>query len=94
MEMICDWCDKVMLEEFFYPNTRKLTPPFSGPYEILRKCSDVTFEIDKPNFHTKQNSEIVHANRLRFFFPGDSFELSNKPIQSPVNASSNDDSAS
>ncbi|GFX59440.1 retrotransposable element Tf2 protein type 1 [Trichonephila clavipes] len=30
--------DLVMYEEFQYPNTRKLSPPYSGPYTVLRKC--------------------------------------------------------
>ncbi|GFT35433.1 transposon Tf2-9 polyprotein [Trichonephila clavipes] len=41
--------DLVMYEEFQYPNTRKLSPPYSCPYTVLRKCSDVLFEIDRPN---------------------------------------------
>ncbi|GBM05890.1 Transposon Tf2-6 polyprotein [Araneus ventricosus] len=32
--------DLVVYEEFHYPNTRKLTPPFSGPYEVIKQCSE------------------------------------------------------
>ncbi|GBN62388.1 hypothetical protein AVEN_139001-1 [Araneus ventricosus] len=28
--------DLVVYEEFYYPNTRKLSPPFSGPYGIIK----------------------------------------------------------
>ncbi|GFX67844.1 transposon Tf2-11 polyprotein [Trichonephila clavipes] len=38
-------CDIVMYEEFNYPNRRKLSPIFSGPYEIVQKLSDVNYEI-------------------------------------------------
>ena len=31
--------DDVMDEEFHYPNSRKLTPPYSGPYKILNQLS-------------------------------------------------------
>ncbi|GBO38115.1 Transposon Ty3-G Gag-Pol polyprotein [Araneus ventricosus] len=41
--------DLVVYEEFYYPNTRKLSPPFSGPYEIIKQCSEVTYEINKLN---------------------------------------------
>ncbi|GFV23878.1 transposon Tf2-6 polyprotein [Trichonephila clavipes] len=42
--------DLVVYEEFQYPNTKKLSSPFSGPYEIIKQCSEVTYEINKPNF--------------------------------------------
>ncbi|GBN83835.1 Retrovirus-related Pol polyprotein from transposon 17.6 [Araneus ventricosus] len=45
--------DLVVYVEFHYPNTRKLSPPFSGPYEIIKECSEVTYEINKPNSLTK-----------------------------------------
>ncbi|GFS78883.1 transposon Tf2-11 polyprotein [Trichonephila clavipes] len=31
--------DPVVYEEFQYPNTRKLSSPFSVPYEIIKQCS-------------------------------------------------------
>ncbi|GFY31809.1 transposon Ty3-G Gag-Pol polyprotein [Trichonephila clavipes] len=37
--------DIVIYEEFNYPNRRKLSPIFSGPYEIVQKLSDVNYEI-------------------------------------------------
>ncbi|KFM72322.1 Retrotransposable element Tf2 protein type 3, partial [Stegodyphus mimosarum] len=61
--------DLVMYEKFQYPNTRKLSPPFSGPYKILKQYSEVTYKIDKPNPLTKKKSEIVHSTRLRPFNP-------------------------
>ena len=46
--------DDVMYEEFHYPNTRKLTSLYSGPYKILKHLSDVNFEIDKPRPQFKE----------------------------------------
>ncbi|GFU52296.1 integrase catalytic domain-containing protein [Trichonephila clavipes] len=47
--------DLVVYEEFQYPNTRKLSSPFSGPYEIIKQCSEVTYEINKPNSLVKKD---------------------------------------
>lgn len=59
--------DLVLYEEFQYPNTRKLTSPYSGPYTILKQVSKVNYEIDKPNFYNNRESEIVHACKLRYY---------------------------
>ncbi|GFU57987.1 retrotransposable element Tf2 protein type 1 [Trichonephila clavipes] len=67
--------DLVMYEEFQYPNTRKLSPPYPGPYTVLRKCSDVLFEIDRPNALNKPDTELVHSVRLRHFHPSENFQL-------------------
>ncbi|GFV47588.1 retrotransposable element Tf2 protein type 1 [Trichonephila clavipes] len=67
--------DLVMYEEFQYPNTRKLSPPYSGPYTVLRKCSDVLFEIDRPNALNKTDTELVHSVRFRHFHPSENFQL-------------------
>ncbi|GFW05433.1 retrotransposable element Tf2 protein type 3 [Trichonephila clavipes] len=64
--------DLVMYEEFQYPNTKKLSHPYSGPYTVLRKCSDVLFEIDRPNALNKTDTELV---RLRHFHPSENFQL-------------------
>ncbi|GFY34960.1 retrovirus-related Pol polyprotein from transposon 17.6 [Trichonephila clavipes] len=60
--------DLVVFEEFQYPNTRKLSSPFSGPYEIIKLCSKVTCEINKPNSMAKKDSQIVHISKLRCFY--------------------------
>ena len=70
--------DIVIYEEFHYPNTRKLSPPYSGPYTIIKQCSDVTYEIDKPNYHTKQPTEIVHSSKLRYFHPPENLKLAHE----------------
>ncbi|GBM08071.1 hypothetical protein AVEN_122988-1 [Araneus ventricosus] len=70
--------DLVVYEEFHYPNTRKLSPPFSGPYEIIKQCSEVTYEINKPNPLTKQATQIVHISKLRCFHSPDKLKLSHE----------------
>ncbi|GFT93224.1 retrotransposable element Tf2 protein type 3 [Trichonephila clavipes] len=67
--------DLVMYEEFQYTNTRKLSSPYSGPYTVLRTCSDVLFEIDRPNALNKTDTELVHSVRLRHFHPSENFQL-------------------
>ncbi|GFW89038.1 retrovirus-related Pol polyprotein from transposon 17.6 [Trichonephila clavipes] len=67
--------DLVIYEEIQYPNTRKLSPPHSGSYTVLRKCSDVLFEIDRPNALNKTDTEFVHSVRLRHFHPSENFQL-------------------
>ncbi|GFU50477.1 uncharacterized protein TNCV_4456121 [Trichonephila clavipes] len=48
---------------------------YSGPYTVLRKCSDVLFEIDRPNFLNKTDTELVHSVPLRHFHPSENFQL-------------------
>jgi hypothetical protein len=67
--------DLVMFEEFKYPNSRKLDPPYSGPYTIISKLSNVNFEISKPNQYTGKETDIVHSTRLRHFKPASTFQL-------------------
>ncbi|GBM32780.1 hypothetical protein AVEN_258570-1 [Araneus ventricosus] len=70
--------DIVMYEEFKYPNHRELSRVFSGPYEIVKKLSDVNYEITKPNALTKKPTEIVHASKLRTFYPPEELKLSHE----------------
>ncbi|GBO09375.1 Transposon Ty3-G Gag-Pol polyprotein, partial [Araneus ventricosus] len=70
--------DLVVYEEFHYPNARKLSPPFSGPYEIIKQCSEVTYEINKPNPLTKQATQIMHISKLRCFHSPDKLKLSHE----------------
>ncbi|GFV60076.1 transposon Tf2-11 polyprotein [Trichonephila clavipes] len=70
--------DFVVYEEFQYPNTRKLSSPFSGPYEIIKQCSEVTYETNKPNSLAKKDSQIVHISKLRCFYSPDNLKLSHE----------------
>ena len=60
--------DLVIYEEFKYPNTSKLAQPFTGPYNFLKKISDVNYEINKSNIHTKEKMAIVHVSKLRRYY--------------------------
>ncbi|GFX10289.1 transposon Ty3-G Gag-Pol polyprotein [Trichonephila clavipes] len=70
--------DLVIYEKFNYPNRRKLSPIFSGPYEIVQKLSDVNYEITKPNALTKKPTEIVHISKLRTYYPPEELKLSHE----------------
>ncbi|GFW16528.1 transposon Tf2-6 polyprotein [Trichonephila clavipes] len=70
--------DLVIYEEFNYPNRRKLSPIFSGPYEIVQKLSDVNYEITKPNALTKKLIEIVQLSKLRTYYPPEELKLSHE----------------
>ncbi|GFW29443.1 hypothetical protein TNCV_743851 [Trichonephila clavipes] len=68
--------DLVIYEEFNYPNRRKLSPIFPGPYEIVQKLPDVNYEVTKPNALTKKPTEIVHVSKLRTYYPPEELKLS------------------
>ncbi|GFS49553.1 transposon Ty3-I Gag-Pol polyprotein [Trichonephila clavipes] len=70
--------DIVIYEEFNYPNRRKLSPIFSGPYEIVQKLSGVNYEITKPNAVTKKPTKIVHVSKLRTYYPPEELKLSHE----------------
>ncbi|GFT77420.1 mariner Mos1 transposase [Trichonephila clavipes] len=70
--------DIVIYEEFNYPNRSKLSPIFSGPYEIVQKLSDVNYEITKPNALTKTSTEIVHVSKLRTYYLPEGLKLSHE----------------
>lgn len=74
--------DKVLVETFFYPNTKKLTPKFQGLFTILSQPSQITFEIDyisvfdvEPNQVLHKKTDIVHISKLKEFHSSDSFQL-------------------
>ncbi|UYV85010.1 hypothetical protein LAZ67_X004243 [Cordylochernes scorpioides] len=67
--------DQVLVKTFIYPNTGKLTQRYIGPFTILKQLSPVTYEIDKPNIPQRKQTEIIHSNKLKFFYPGADFLL-------------------
>ncbi|GFX98330.1 retrovirus-related Pol polyprotein from transposon 17.6 [Trichonephila clavipes] len=46
--------DLVLYQNFSYPNSSKLQSPYNGPFKVVRKLSNVTYEIDKPNQYTQE----------------------------------------
>lgn len=67
--------DLVLHEIAWHPNNGKLTPVMEGPYKILRKVSEVSYEIDKPNRPEKKTASIIHSSKLRFYHPPDGFRI-------------------
>ncbi|OTF70466.1 hypothetical protein BLA29_000942, partial [Euroglyphus maynei] len=67
--------DKVVVQVAWHPNNGKLTPVMEGPYTILRKLSDVNYEINRRNQPEGRETEIIHSNKLRLFHSPDDFRL-------------------
>ncbi|UYV61886.1 hypothetical protein LAZ67_1006958, partial [Cordylochernes scorpioides] len=67
--------DQVLVKTFIYPNTGKLTQRYIGPFTILKQLSPVTYEINKPNIPQRKQTEIIHSNKLKLFYPETDFLL-------------------
>ncbi|UYV78462.1 hypothetical protein LAZ67_16001480, partial [Cordylochernes scorpioides] len=74
-ELIFKEGDQVLVKTFIYPNTGKLTQRYIGPFTILKQLSPVTYEIDKPNIPQRKQTEIIHSNKLKLFYPETDFLL-------------------
>ncbi|GFW41004.1 retrotransposable element Tf2 protein type 3 [Trichonephila clavipes] len=67
--------DLVLYQNFSYPNSSKLQSPYNDPFKVVRKLSNVTYEIDKPNQYTGKLTDIVHSTRLKPFHSKSNFQL-------------------
>ncbi|UYV65645.1 hypothetical protein LAZ67_3004946 [Cordylochernes scorpioides] len=67
--------DKVWLQTFYHPDNRKLMPPMSGPFTILKQISPVNYEIDKPQSNLGKTTMVIHSSKLRPYYPKEGFEL-------------------
>ncbi|UYV75385.1 hypothetical protein LAZ67_13000079 [Cordylochernes scorpioides] len=67
--------DKVWLQTFYHPDNRKLMPPMSGPFTILKQISPVNYEIDKPQSNLGKTTMVIHSFKLRPYYPKEGFEL-------------------
>jgi len=67
--------DLVLVESFYHPDSGKLTSAMTGPYKIIKKLSDVSFEINKPNQALHRNTDVIHSSKLRPYYPPEKFEI-------------------
>ncbi|UYV60207.1 hypothetical protein LAZ67_1000404 [Cordylochernes scorpioides] len=59
--------DLVLVKVYHHPNTGKLTPYFTGPYEILEIISPNVVRINRPNQPLNRNTDTVHVNKLQYY---------------------------
>ncbi|UYV64748.1 hypothetical protein LAZ67_3001847 [Cordylochernes scorpioides] len=59
--------DLVLTKIYQHPNTGKLVPNFSGPYEIIEVISPYTVRINRPNQAQNLETEIIHVNKLKHY---------------------------
>ncbi|KMQ82237.1 hypothetical protein RF55_23697 [Lasius niger] len=71
-------------KDFLINKRRKLNAIFSGPFKIVKKISDVSFLIDKPNILEKSKTTTIHSTRLRHFYKADDFKLIQRPSRIPI----------
>ncbi|GFW05452.1 retrotransposable element Tf2 protein type 3 [Trichonephila clavipes] len=67
--------DLVLYQNFSYPNSSKLQSPYNGPFKIVKKLSNVTYEISEPNQYAGKLTDIVHSTRLKPFHSKSYFQL-------------------
>jgi transposase InsO family protein len=60
--------DQVLLRNL-RATANTMMPRYTGPYTVLAKKSDVTYEIARPeaHFNRQQNKDIVHVDRMKLF---------------------------
>ncbi|UYV83913.1 hypothetical protein LAZ67_X000593 [Cordylochernes scorpioides] len=59
--------DLVLVKVYHHPNTGKLAPYFTGPYEILEIISPNVVRINRPNQPLNRNTDTVHVNKLQYY---------------------------
>lgn len=58
----------ILCEEFQYANICKISSTYADPYSNLKEVSNVNYEIDRPNYLSKQGSEIFYARHLIYYY--------------------------
>ncbi|UYV64997.1 hypothetical protein LAZ67_3002733 [Cordylochernes scorpioides] len=59
-----DTGDLVLVKAYHHPNSGKLVPYFTGPYEITEIISDNVVRINRPNRITGNDSDTVHSDAV------------------------------
>ncbi|UYV80863.1 hypothetical protein LAZ67_19002022 [Cordylochernes scorpioides] len=59
--------DLVLVKIYQHPNTGKLSPYFTGPYEILEIVSPNVGRINKTNLSLNRKPDTVHVNKLQYY---------------------------
>ncbi|UYV68125.1 K02A2.6-like, partial [Cordylochernes scorpioides] len=57
--------DLVLVKVYRHPNTPKLEPNYTGPYEILEILSPQVVRINRPNRSLQLETEIINIEKLR-----------------------------
>ncbi|UYV68405.1 hypothetical protein LAZ67_5004222 [Cordylochernes scorpioides] len=71
--------DLVLAKTYHYPDTGKLAPFFSGPYEILEIISPQIVRINRSNRPLSRETDTIHVNKLKHYTETEQF------ISPPVN---------
>ncbi|GFW92310.1 transposon Tf2-8 polyprotein [Trichonephila clavipes] len=66
---------KKFLKHHNITHKKIIQSPYNGPFKVVRKLSNVTYEIDKPNQYTGKLTDIVHSTRLKPFHSKSNFQL-------------------
>ncbi|RWS04578.1 Retrotransposable element Tf2 protein type 1-like protein [Dinothrombium tinctorium] len=66
-----------------HPSTDKLSPKFTGPYYIIKKITEVTFDIAED---VSGNTTRAHASQLRPFVPREQIHLPGESVATAITA--------
>ncbi|UYV83464.1 K02A2.6-like [Cordylochernes scorpioides] len=65
--------DLVLTKTYHHPDTGKLTPFFSGPYEILEIISPQIVRINRSNRPLSRETDTIHVNKLKHYTENEQF---------------------
>ncbi|UYV65302.1 hypothetical protein LAZ67_3003881 [Cordylochernes scorpioides] len=65
--------DLVLAKTYHHPDTGKLAPFFSGPYEILEIISPQIVRINRSNRPLSRETDTIHANKLKHYTENEQF---------------------
>ncbi|UYV80738.1 hypothetical protein LAZ67_19001571 [Cordylochernes scorpioides] len=65
--------DLVLAKTYHHPDTGKLAPFFSGPYEILEIISPQIVRINRSNRPLSRETDTIHVNKLKHYTENEQF---------------------